>query len=303
MKRGYLIAILAISALILSCGSKGGEVSGQGDNKPDPPILNEPDIASNTPLPYQSFTGYVEPGNEVTVRGGAEVVTADSDAQDGHFCVVVSLKTAQINHLEFYSVAPGGNQSDPTVVDITQDPSLEPQSTNVALSKPAYAASVSTTDCPTCTPNLANDGDIATHWENSANFTNPPARISPQWWMVDLGAEYYIKNINLKWDGDAYATKFGIWYSLLPSPMEPHNEPGLLPGQEFVDWEPLYSENYGQVEETIDGKYLLTRWVAIVLFESNNVYPLNLYKYRLVELETMGFTAGGNVPLDKRCQD
>lgn len=309
MRWANLIAIVAISALIFGCGSKGTEISGEGpvpnppdESKPNPPRLNEQDISENTPLPYQTFTGYVDIGCNVEVRGGVETVTANSNPLDGSFCAVVQLKIDEINHLEFYAVAPGGEKSEPTRVDITQDPSLEPEPTNVALYKIAYAASVSTTECPDCTPDRANDGELTTHWENSANGLNQDSKISPQWWMVNLGTEYYIKSINLKWNGDAYAKKFEIWYSLLSSPLEPHKEPGLE-GYEFTYWEPSYSENYGEVEQTIDGKYLLTRWIAIVLYESTNINPLfHLYKYRLIELTALGFEPGGDVPRDMGCE-
>lgn len=307
MRWASLVAITAILSLIFGCGSKGTEISGEGpdepEQKPNPPRLNESDISENTPLPYQTFTGYVDVGCNVEVRGGADTVTANSNPLDGSFCVVVQLKISEINHLEFYAVAPGGEKSEPVAVDINQDPSLEQEATNAALNKTAYSASISSTECPDCTPDKANDGNLTTHWENSANFLYEPAHISPQWWMVNLGGEYYIKTINLKWDGSSYAKKFEIWYSLLDNPIEPHNEPGLLPGQDFLYWEIAYSTSYNNdVEVTIDGKYLLTRWIAIVLYESNDPYPQNLYKYRLIEFEAVGFEPGGNVPRDIGCE-
>lgn len=308
MRWAGLIVGVTILILIVGCGSKGTEVSGEGENKPEqpnPPRLNEENISPNTPLPYQTFTGYVDAGCSVEVRGGAETVTVNSNP-DGSFCVVVQLKNDEVNHLEFYAIAPQGEKSRPTTVDITQDPSLEPDAKNVALHKTAYAASVSTTYCPDCTPDKAVDGDPLTLWENSVNKLNPDsgALISPQWWMVNLGGEYYIKTITLKWDGSAYATKFEIWYSLIDGPVKPHEEPGLTPGQDFVYWEPIYSTSYNDdLEVTIDGEYLLTRWIALVLYESSNLDSIShLYKYRLAELEAFGFPPGGNVPRDIGCE-
>jgi len=308
----FLIAAITALALILGCGSKGAEVSGSADDddtdddnvdKPEAPTLDEDRIAETTPLPYQTFWGFVTPTHRVEVLGGAEIVTTTSDPLDGQFCVEVPLIKNAVNHLEFYAIDAGGERSEPTKVDVEHNSSLEPDAQNVALVKQAYAASSSTTECPECTPDKANDDSESTWWENSVNsIFNPDALISPQWWMVDLGGEFYIKNINIKWTQEKFGTKYDIWYSLLEAPLEPHNEPGLISGQDFIYWEPVYSESHGGPENNIDGEYLLTRWVAIVLHESSYIHPISLlYKYQLLEFEVWGFEPGGNVPYDEGC--
>ncbi len=305
-----LVCAVLASLLVLGCGTKGAEVSGSSSNdddtdtpgKPEAPNLDEDRIAESTPLPYQTFWGYVAPAYRVEVMGGAEIVSVNSDPADGRFCVEVPLNRDTVNHLRFYAIDFEGNRSEPTEVDVEHSSSLEPESQNLALLKQVSASSTSTTECPQCTPDKANDGSLSTWWENSANsIFNPDALISPQWWMIDLGDEFYIKNINLKWTQEKFGAKYEIWYSLLDAPLEPHNEPGAS-GQDFVYWEPVHIENNGAPEKSIDGKYLLTRWIALVLHESSYIHPISLlYKYQLIEFEAWGFAPGGDVPYDEGC--
>ena len=302
MRSWKWLLVIAVVVALVGCGSKGGEVSG-GGFKPDAPNLDEDRITPTTPLPYQTFWGYVKPGYDVEVRGGAEIVNVNSDPQDGRFCVEVPLNRDTTNHLEFYAIAPGGERSDPTKVDVVHDSSLEPEAVNVALAKVATASSSSTTECPECTPDKAVDGNESTFWENSANFMNPDAGIQPQWLLVNLGSEFYVKQVVIKWGGEKYGEKYEVWSSLLDSPPDPHNEPGLLEGEDYAYYEPLYSENHGDgTIDEIDGKYKLARWIALVLFKSNFTHPISKYsKYDVHELELWGFEPGGNVPYDEGC--
>ncbi len=89
---------------------------------------------------------------------------------------------------------------------------------NLAKGKPTWSS--------TGTSSLGNDGNVGSRWE-SAHF-------APQWWCVDLGAEYDIDRIEIKWEG-AYAKSFAL-YVLQEEPKfsvvtEPVSDPQ---GQEFT---------------------------------------------------------------------
>lgn len=309
---GWLLVLLSVVALAgaIACGDDDDDDDataddddddlGDDDDSPDNTPPNPPDVddvLSPTALTVQTLTGRAEAGAEVTVTGGAQSAAGDADPNSGEFCVVVPLKTNQVNELEVVATDRWLNESDPVEVEIEQDESLYPEEANASLADTASvsASSESTTDCPGCTANKSIDGNTSTWWQNSTNPLNGDSARTPQWLTVDLGDVYEIARAEVLWGSD-YGVIYDLYYSTYSNPIPPH--------ETLAQWTPVVNVVGGDGDtDSLDlPEPVRARYWSLVLGTSNrqNIIPPNHYYHRVHEFRLFGVLAS-EVPEDPGC--
>ena len=222
-----LILVLSLSLLCWSCASGSDDKRSnldddddddddndddQDPNRPDPPIIDP--IQNPYPFRMIALSGQAGPNMTLEIEGAQKpyvFLTPD----DGLWCLSVELavdpERVVENVLTLRVTDAMERTSDPAVVHIFVDITLNPDPTNVAPGS-APDASSSNENCD-CDPQSAIDNSNNTFWSNSTSDVEGSYwERQPQWLRLDLGTNYYSLGAKIIW-GSSCASDFSLYYT------------------------------------------------------------------------------------------
>jgi beta-glucosidase-like glycosyl hydrolase len=187
------------------------------------------------------------PANGASVTGSSQNLVWQSSSDNG----------SGLDHYEIWIDAQN-------VTNVTGTGS-GPISSNLALNKPV---TVSSTQTPGNNGSAAVDGNTTTRWESLYS--------DPQWIYVDLGANYNVTSVTLRWEA-AYAKAYKIQVST-----------------DAVNWTDIYSTtaSNGGVEN-LTGLKGYGRYVRMYGTTRAMGYGYSIYEFEVYGTTTESYTAGG----------
>ncbi len=179
------------------------------------PLLNDPTYHANgfptTSFTLQSSSPAINAGANLVALGlqtsmGTRDFFGNTIPQGGAYDIGANEFTGTVPP----TVTPGGPTPTLTNTPVTPTLTFTPSPGNdLALNKPVNVSSFQS-GYP---GSNAVDGNIATYWR-TIKLKNNSQRTSPEWISVDLGANYSVGQMVLKWDSaNRYATAYSIQVS------------------------------------------------------------------------------------------